>query len=117
MPGGRDPSATMITVSTIVKFAAKRGDKPEFIAHLMADPQTHPGAAGRPNGRKPTTEKKQTVFDKKRAAVLEAFESLGRDKLKALSQKEREAQVIANVSAKHKLSVTDRYVRDLWSTY
>ena len=117
MPGGRDPSATTITVSTLAKFAAKRGDKPELIAHLIADPQTRPGAAGRPNGRKPTTEKKQTVSDKKRAAVLEAFESLGRNKLKALSQKEREAKVIEKVSAKHNLSVTDRYVRHLWSTY
>jgi len=44
IPGGRDPRGTMITVSTLAKFAAKRGHKPKCLAHLIADPQTHTGA-------------------------------------------------------------------------
>jgi hypothetical protein len=48
-PGGRDPRRTMITIASLVKFAAKRSQKPKFLAQLMADPMTHTGAAGRPS--------------------------------------------------------------------
>jgi hypothetical protein len=60
--------------------------------------------------------KRLSLNDRKRAAVLGAFEALGREYLSKLLQKEREAQVIAKVAAEHNnLPVTDRYVRDLWN--
>jgi hypothetical protein len=60
--------------------------------------------------------KRLSLNDRKRAAVLAAFEALGREYLSKLRQKDREAQVIAKVAAEHdNLSVTDRYVRDLWN--
>jgi hypothetical protein len=48
VPGWRDPHHTMIAVGRLTKFAIKRGEKPKFLAHLMADSVTHTGAAGRP---------------------------------------------------------------------
>jgi hypothetical protein len=48
IPGGRDPRHTMVAVSTLTMFAIKRGEKPKFLSHLIADPTTHTGAAGRP---------------------------------------------------------------------
>jgi hypothetical protein len=57
---------------------------------------------------------KPSLNDRKRAAVIAAFESLGRGKLEALGQKERELEVTAKVAADHNLTVSDRYVRDHW---
>jgi hypothetical protein len=49
LPGGLDPRGTEITIADLVKFAAERNQRPNFIAHLMASPTTHSGGAGRPS--------------------------------------------------------------------
>ena len=35
LPGNRDPRYTMVTAQALAKFAADRGEKPEFLAHLI----------------------------------------------------------------------------------
>jgi hypothetical protein len=70
------------------------------------------------DGRESKRKKKPSLNDRKRAAVLGAFEALGREYLSKLLQKEREARVIEKVAAEHNnLSVTDRYVRGLWNSH
>jgi hypothetical protein len=62
--------------------------------------------------------KMPSLNNRKRAAVLEAIEALGREYLSKLSQKEREPAVIAKVAAQHNnLKVSDRYVRDIWNNH
>lgn len=55
------------------------------------------------------------VSDKKRVAVVDAIAHEGRQNLAGLSQKARESQVIDRVRGATGLSVSDRYVRKIWS--
>jgi hypothetical protein len=48
LPGDRDPRYTTITIGALLDFAKERDEKPQFLAHLMADPITHSGGVGRP---------------------------------------------------------------------
>src|SRR5262249_5813813 len=44
LPGNRDPRSTVVTAQALIKFAAARGEKPEFLAHLI-DRSEQPNAA------------------------------------------------------------------------
>jgi hypothetical protein len=54
------------------------------------------------------------VNKQKRDAVLRAIESLGRENLRRMLQKEREATIIATVETNDRLQVSGRYVSQLY---
>jgi hypothetical protein len=97
-----------------------RGDIERWLAsaHRNEHPRAEDSSPLPLEGRKSKSKKKPSLNDRKRAAVLGAFEALGRENLGKLTQKEREARVIATVADKHdNLSVSDRYVRGLWNSH
>jgi hypothetical protein len=49
LPGNLNPRGTLITAGSLMQFAARRNEKPRLLAHLVADPITHSGGAGRPS--------------------------------------------------------------------
>jgi hypothetical protein len=51
LPGGRDPRGTTVLAGSLADFARTRRERPGFLAHLISDPATHTGAAGRPTSR------------------------------------------------------------------
>ena len=55
------------------------------------------------------------VNKRKRAAVLQAIDSVGCENLSMMQQKEREDKIIRAVERDCGLRVTDRYVRRLFS--
>jgi hypothetical protein len=52
LPGNRDPRHTMVTAQALAKFAAERGEKPEFLAHLI-DEKAPSVSADRPTPPEP----------------------------------------------------------------
>lgn len=57
-----------------------------------------------------------SLHKRKRAAVLKSFDEIGHEKLAKASQKNRESDVI-NHAKNFEVTVTDRYVRELWKEW
>lgn len=79
----------------------------EVERRLRDTARTPKAASGAVRARNPS------LNERKRSAVLRAIEKLGRDKLRGLPQKEREARIVGEAAKTDGLAVSDRYARAL----
>jgi hypothetical protein len=89
LPGNRDPRYTMVPAQALAELAAKRGEKPEFLAHLMDDLSNAKPEVPSVSGDQPTTlELRPAPRDKINAAISAVYDDAEAAKKKAPNTKE-----------------------------